>query len=248
MIKFIDVHKSFGHQHVLRGVNLEIENGKTTAIMGKSSSGKSVLLKHIIGLLKPDSGQVLVDDLDLTKMKDKELNQIRKKFGMLFQDAALFDSLTVGENVAFPLREHTRLTEDEIRKTVAERLRAVGLSDIETKMSSELSGGMRKRVGLARAIAMHPHFVLFDEPTTGLDPVMTEAINQLIIETQKNFNLTCVVISHDLGSIFKISHKVAMLYEGQIIEYGTPTEIQGSLNPVMTQFLSGSIEGPIKIV
>lgn len=248
MIKFVDIHKSFGQQHVLKGVNLEIEDGKITAIMGKSGGGKSVLLKHIIGLLKPDSGQVLVDDVDVTHLKEKELNETRKKFGMLFQDAALFDSLTVGENVAFPLREHTKLTENEIRQTVADRLRAVGLSGIEEKMSSELSGGMRKRVGLARAIAMHPHFVLFDEPTTGLDPVMTEAINQLIIDIQTNFNLTCVVISHDLDSIFKISHKIAMLYEGQIIEYGTSEEIQSSRNPVMVQFLSGSIEGPIKIV
>jgi len=248
MIKLIDVHKSFGKQKVLKGLHLDIEDGKTTVIIGKSGGGKSVLLKHIIGLLKPDKGQVLVDDVDITKLNDKDLNEIRKKFGMLFQEAALFDSMTVGENVAFPLREHTKIKDSEIKEIVAERLRAVGLKGIEDKMPSELSGGMKKRVGLARAIALQPQIVLFDEPTTGLDPVMTEAINQLIMETQKNFNLTCVVISHDLGSIFKIGDRIAMLYEGEIIEYGAPEEIRSSQDPVTVQFLSGSIEGPMIIM
>ena len=248
MIKLIDVHKSFGKQHVLRGVHLDIEDGKTTVIIGKSGGGKSVLLKHIIGLLQPDSGQVLIDGVDITKLNDKRLNETRKKFGMLFQEAALFDSMTVGENVAFPLREHTKFKEEEIREIVADRLRDVGLTGIEQKLPSELSGGMRKRVGLARAIALHPQIVLFDEPTTGLDPVMTEAINQLIMETQNKLHLTCVVISHDLGSIFKISDKIAMLYEGEIIAYGGPDEIKSSPNPVIVQFLSGSTVGPIKIV
>jgi phospholipid/cholesterol/gamma-HCH transport system ATP-binding protein len=248
MIKLIDVHKSFGKQHVLRGVHLDIEDGKTTVIIGKSGGGKSVLLKHIIGLLQPDSGQVLIDGVDITKLNDKLLNETRKKFGMLFQEAALFDSMTVGENVAFPLREHTKFKEEEIREIVADRLRDVGLTGIEQKLPSELSGGMRKRVGLARAIALHPQIVLFDEPTTGLDPVMTEAINQLIMETQNKLHLTCVVISHDLGSIFKISDKIAMLYEGEIIAYGGPDEIKSSPNPVIVQFLSGSTVGPIKIV
>jgi len=248
MIKLIDVHKSFGTQKVLDGINLEIEAGKTTVIIGKSGGGKSVLLKHIIGLLKPDRGEIWVDGVNITKLNDRELNEVRKKFGMLFQEAALFDSMTVGENVAFPLREHTKKSEKEIQEIVADRLRAVGLAGVENKMPSELSGGMKKRVGLARALAMHPQIVLFDEPTTGLDPVMTEAINQLIIETQKNFSLTCVVISHDIDSIFKIGHKIAMLYEGKIIEYGTPEEIKNSRNPVLLQFLSGSTEGPMKIM
>ena len=186
--------------------------------------------------------------MDITKLGDRDLNEIRKKFGMLFQEAALFDSMTVGENVAFPLREHTRMKEKEIRETVADRLRAVGLTGVEEKMPSELSGGMRKRVGLARAIAMHPQIVLFDEPTTGLDPVMTEAINRLIIDTQKQFNFTCVVISHDIQSIFEIGDRIAMLYEGKIIEYGTPEELRASRNPVIVQFLAGSIEGPIRIM
>jgi phospholipid/cholesterol/gamma-HCH transport system ATP-binding protein len=248
MIELVDIHKSFGKQKVLKGLHLAIEDGITTVIIGKSGGGKSVLLKHIIGLLKPDSGQVFVDGVDITHLNDRDLNETRKKFGMLFQEAALFDSMTVGENVAFPLREHTKLSESEIKEIVAHRLQAVGLTGIEDKMPSELSGGMKKRVGLARAIAMQPQIVLFDEPTTGLDPVMTEAINQLIMETQKNFHLTCVVISHDLGSIFKIGQKIAMLYEGEIIEYGTPDEIKSSMNPVTIQFLSGSIEGPMNVM
>lgn len=213
-----------------------------------AAGGKSVLLKHIIGLIKPDSGQVIVDDVDIASLNDRDLNEVRKKFGMLFQEAALFDSMNVMDNVAFPLREHTRKKEKEIREIVKERLRAVGLTGIEDKMPSELSGGMRKRVGLARAIAMHPQIVLFDEPTTGLDPVMTEAINELIVETQKKFNLTCVVISHDVQSIFTVGHKIAMLYKGRIIEYGTPDKIKMSSNPVLRQFLSGSLEGPISVM
>jgi len=248
MIRLVDLYKSFGKQKVLGGIDLQLEEGKTTVIIGRSGGGKSVLLKHIIGLLRPDSGQVLIDGTDIAKLGENKLNEIRKKFGMLFQEAALFDSMTVGENVAFPLREHTRMKEKEIRETVADRLHSVGLTGVEEKMPSELSGGMRKRVGLARAIALHPQIVLFDEPTTGLDPVMTEAINRLIIDTQKKFNLTCVVISHDIQSIFEIGDRIAMLYEGKIIEYGTPEELKASRNPVMVQFLSGSIEGPIRIM
>jgi len=248
MIKLVDLHKSFGKQKVLDGLDLNIEEGKTTVIIGRSGGGKSVLLKHMIGLLRPERGQILIDGTDITKLNDRALNEIRKKFGMLFQEAALFDSMTVGENVAFPLREHTTMKEKEIRETVADRLRSVGLTGVEEKMPSELSGGMRKRVGLARAIALHPQIVLFDEPTTGLDPVMTEAINRLIIDTQKNLNLTCVVISHDIRSIFEIGHRIAMLYEGKIIENGTPEELKTSRNPVIVQFLAGSIEGPIRIM
>jgi len=248
MIRIVDLHKSFKSQKVLDGVNLEIEDGKTTVIIGRSGGGKSVLLKHIIGLMKPDSGQILVDDVDIAKLDDRSLNEVRKKFGMLFQEGALFDSMNVAENVGFSLREHTKMKEEEIRVAVAEKLKAVGLTGIEEKMPSELSGGMRKRVALARAIAINPQIVLFDEPTTGLDPIMLEAINQLIIHTQKNFNLTCIVISHDVESIFKVGHKIAMLYDGKIIEYGTPEEIKKSPNPVLQQFLTGSIEGPIHIM
>ncbi len=248
MIQLVDIHKSFGKQKVLDGLNLTVEAGMTTVIIGRSGGGKSVLLKHIIGLIRPDSGQVLVDGADIVAMNDKDLNEVRKKFGMLFQEAALFDSMNVAENVAFPLREHTKMSNDEIMEIVRDRLRAVGLTGVEEKMSSELSGGMKKRVGLARALAMQPRIVLFDEPTTGLDPVMTEAINQLIIETQRAFNLTCVVISHDIQSVFEIGHRVAMLYDGKIIEYGTPEEVRSSRNPVTVQFLTGSTEGPIQIL
>ena len=248
MIKLVEIHKSFGQQRVLNGLNLDIEDGKTTVIIGGSGGGKSVLLKHIIGLLKPDSGQVIVDGVDIASLNDRDLNEVRKKFGMLFQEAALFDSMNVMGNVAFPLREHTGKKEKEIREIVKGMLKAVGLTGVEDKMTSELSGGMRKRVGLARAIAMHPQIVLFDEPTTGLDPVMTEAINELIVETQKKFDLTCVVISHDVQSIFTVGHKIAMLYEGRIIEYGTPEKIKMSSNPVLRQFLSGSLEGPISVM
>jgi phospholipid/cholesterol/gamma-HCH transport system ATP-binding protein len=248
MIKLIDVHKSFGLQKVLDGVNIEIEAGKTTVIIGRSGGGKSVLLKHIIGLLKPDSGQILVDGEDISGMNDRDLNEVRKKFGMLFQEAALFDSMNVGENVAFPLREHTRKGDKEIREIVREKLEAVGLAGVEGKMPAELSGGMRKRVGLARAIAMQPDIVLFDEPTTGLDPIITEAVNELIMNTQKKFDLTCVVISHDVHSIFKVGHKIAMLYEGRIVEYGTSDEIGASKNPVLKQFLSGDLKGPISVI
>jgi len=244
----VDVHKSFGSQKVLNGLSLDIEAGKTTVVIGKSGGGKSVLLKHIIGLLKPDSGKIIVDGDDISRMNDRQLNEVRKKFGMLFQEAALFDSMNVGENVAFPLREHTKMKNREIMQIVGEKLGAVGLAGVEAKMPSELSGGMRKRVGLARAIAMQPAIVLFDEPTTGLDPIMTEAVNELIMNTQKNFNLTCVVISHDVRSIFKVGHKIAMLYEGKIVEFGTPEEIQDSEDPVLKQFLSGDLEGPISVV
>jgi len=248
MISLVDVHKSFGSQKVLNGLSLDIEAGKTTVVIGKSGGGKSVLLKHIIGLLKPDSGKIIVDGDDISRMNDRQLNEVRKKFGMLFQEAALFDSMNVGENVAFPLREHTKMKNREIMQIVGEKLGAVGLAGVEAKMPSELSGGMRKRVGLARAIAMQPAIVLFDEPTTGLDPIMTEAVNELIMNTQKNFNLTCVVISHDVRSIFKVGHKIAMLYEGRIVEYGTPDEIGASKNPVLHQFLSGDLEGPISVI
>jgi len=248
VIELVDIHKSFGKQHVLDGVNLQVVRGKTTVIIGRSGGGKSVVLKHMIGLLKPDSGQVLVDGTDITRTNDKELNEVRKKFGMLFQEAALFDSMNVAENVAFPLREHTKKKDHEIMEIVRENLHSVGLPDVEYKMPSELSGGMRKRVGLARALAMRPEIILFDEPTTGLDPVMTEAINELIIKTQKDFNLTCVVISHDIQSIFTVGHRIAMLYEGRIIANGEPDEIRNSKNPVLVQFLSGSMEGPISIL
>lgn len=237
MIQLIDLHKSFNAHPVLRGVSLEIPAGKITVILGPSGEGKSVLLKHIIGLVRPDSGKVVVDGTDLSKLSDQELNEFRKRFGMLFQGAALFDSLTVEENIAFPLKEHTKLPLDEIAKKVREKLALVGLEKAIGKMPSELSGGMRKRVGLARAIALEPKIILYDEPTTGLDPLMTEAINQLIIEMQKKLHVTSVVISHDIESTFEMADGVAMIHDGKIVERGTPEEFRRSAHPFVQEFL-----------
>ncbi|NPB09585.1 MAG: ABC transporter ATP-binding protein [Thermodesulfobacteria bacterium] len=237
MIKIVDLHKRFGDQEVLRGVNLDIPEGKITFIMGRSGTGKSVLLKHIIGLLEPDSGQILIDGKDITTMSEKELAEIRKRFGMLFQEGALFDSMTVGENVAFPLREHTKLSEEEIWARVRAKLAQVGLLKDIDKMPSELSGGMKKRAALARALALDPEVVLFDEPTTGLDPIMQMSIAQLIKETKESHNLTCVVISHDIPVAFAAADKIAFLHEGVIIEEGPPEKIKESKHPFVQEFL-----------
>lgn len=232
-----DLHKSFGLQKVLDGINLEIETGKITVIIGKSGGGKSVLLKHIIGLIKPDSGEIWVDDTEITHLKEKDLNKVRKKFGMLFQEAALFDSMNVYDNVAFPLREHTRLPEDRIKETVDKRLMQVGLSDFGQRMPAELSGGMKKRVGLARALIRDPDMILFDEPTSALDPIISLTILDLIKKTQIYLKKTYIVISHDILGMFRIADKVAMLYDGRIIESGTPMEIRKSRRKETLEFL-----------
>ena len=237
MIELIKISKSFKSQKVLDELDLNIDPEKITVIIGQSGGGKSVLLKHIIGLIRPDSGQILLDGIDITNLNDKKLNEVRKKFGMLFQDAALFDSMTVGENVAFPLNEHARLSKKEVNKIVNEKLNLVGLENVTHKMPSELSGGMRKRVGLARAIALDPKIVLFDEPTTGLDPIMRESIDELIVSTQKRTKATFVIISHDIESAFTIAHKVAMLYQGKIVAVGTPDEIRLSNNSFVKRFI-----------
>ena len=248
IINLVNVHKSFKGQKVLDGLNLWIEAGEITVIIGQSGGGKSVLLKHMIGLIKPDQGEVLVEGADIGRLNDRELNNVRKKFGMLFQNAALFDSMTVGQNVAFPLREHTRLKQQEIEEIVEHKLRQVGLKDISHKMPSELSGGMQKRVGLARALALDPKIVLFDEPTTGLDPITADAIDRLIVDTQKRTNATCVVISHDIESTFKIAHTVAMLYRGKIVQIGAAEAVKASKDPALQQFIQGKSEGPIQLV
>ncbi|MBI5606789.1 MAG: ABC transporter ATP-binding protein [Deltaproteobacteria bacterium] len=238
MIRLVNLNKSFRSQHVLQDLNLTIPSGQTTVIIGLSGGGKSVLLKHIMGLIRPDSGEIWIDDEELNRLRERDLYRVRKRFGMLFQEGALFDSMSVGDNVAFPLREHRKMTHSEITRVVAEKLALVGLSGIEEKMPSELSGGMRKRVALARAIALDPDILLFDEPTTGLDPIMTSSIDRLIIDTQQRFQMTCVVISHDIQSVFRIAHNIAMLYEGKIIEVGTPEIFRQSSNPVVQDFLS----------
>ncbi len=239
-IRIVDLHKSFGMQKVLDGVDLEIEKGKITVIIGKSGGGKSVLLKHLIGLIKPDKGSIWINGIEITKLKEKELNEIRIKFGMLFQEAALFDSMDVFDNIAFPLREHTKKAEKEIEKIVDNKLKQVGLLRFGDKMPAELSGGMRKRVGLARALALDPETILFDEPTSALDPIISLTILELIKETQTYLNKTYVVISHDLMGMFRIADKVAFLSEGKIIEYGTPNEIRKSKNEVTMEFLNAT--------
>jgi phospholipid/cholesterol/gamma-HCH transport system ATP-binding protein len=239
-IRIVDLHKSFGMQKVLDGVDLEIEKGKITVIIGKSGGGKSVLLKHLIGLIKPDKGLIWINGIEITKLKEKELNEIRIKFGMLFQEAALFDSMDVFDNIAFPLREHTKKAEKEIEKIVENKLKQVGLLRFGDKMPAELSGGMRKRVGLARALALDPETILFDEPTSALDPIISLTILELIKETQTYLNKTYVVISHDLMGMFRIADKVAFLSEGKIIEYGTPNEIRKSKNEVTMEFLNAT--------
>ncbi|OGP29816.1 MAG: ABC transporter ATP-binding protein [Deltaproteobacteria bacterium GWC2_42_11] len=247
MIKITDLKKSFNSKKVLDGVNLDIEQGKITVIIGRSGEGKSVLIKHIIGLLKPDGGSISLDDEDITAMDEKELNNVRKRFGMLFQSAALFDSMTVAENVGFPLKEHTDMDEDKIMEIVKDKLKRVGLVGVENMMPADLSGGMKKRVGLARAIAMDPEIVLFDEPTTGLDPIMSDSIAHLMLETQKDLKTTYIAITHDIPLTYKIADKIAMLHEGKIIETGTVKEIKASTNPVLMQFVEGRAEGPIKV-
>ncbi|VAX34146.1 Phospholipid ABC transporter ATP-binding protein MlaF [hydrothermal vent metagenome] len=247
MIKIEDLYKSFGDKKVLRGVNLEVEPGESMVVIGGSGSGKSVLIKHIIGLLKPDSGRVIIKGVDISSLKERELYDVRKTFGMLFQGAALFDSLTVWENVAFTLLRHGKISAEEARNIASAKLRLVGLSGVEDLMPSELSGGMRKRVGLARAIAHEPEVILYDEPTTGLDPIMADAINDLIIELRERLHVTSIAITHDMKSAYKIADRIAMLYEGKIIGVGSPEEIKNTSNPVVRQFITGSAVGPIKI-
>jgi len=247
MIRIKNLHKSFADNRVLRGVNLEIKEGETITIIGGSGCGKSVLLKHIVGLLKPEAGEIEVDGQEITRLGMEELAEVQKKFGMLFQGAALFDSLTVGENISFGLRMLCDLEEREIRKRVSEKLSLVGLEGIEQLTPAELSGGMKKRVALARAIAMNPKYILYDEPSTGLDPIMADVINNLILDLQEKLNITSIVVTHDMVTAYKISDRIAMLYEGRIEEIGTPEEIRETKNSVVRQFITGSSEGPIKM-
>ncbi len=248
LIEIVDLHKAFRHKPVLCGVNLTIYRGETTVIIGRSGCGKSVLLKHIIGLIQPDQGQIYINGDEVTSLPQQKLYALRQKFGMLFQASALFDSLTVAENVALGLREHTRLPDNEIEGTVREKLRLVGLADVEHLKPAELSGGMRKRVALARAIALDPEIILYDEPTTGLDPIMADVINELIIALRNQLRITALAVTHDIVSAYKIADRVAMLYDGVIIHDGTPEETKQSTNPIVQQFIHGQAEGPIQAV
>ncbi len=246
LIRFEEVRKSFGSHKVLDGVTLDILKGETLVIIGRSGCGKSVLLKHMIGLLKPDAGRILIDGQDIVPLKAHELLPVQARFGMVFQGAALFDSLTVAENVGFALTRQG-LPEGRIREIVEEKLDQVGLPGEGGVKPAELSGGMKKRVGLARALACDPQVILYDEPTTGLDPIMADAINELIVETQRRLGVTSVVVTHDMASAYKVGHRIAMLYQGQICQVGSPGEIRGSQDGVVQQFIAGRASGPIDV-
>jgi phospholipid/cholesterol/gamma-HCH transport system ATP-binding protein len=239
-IRIRGLEKAFGTHKVLRGVDLDVDRGKINIIIGGSGQGKSVLMKHLMGLLKPDAGKILVDGEDIVPMSDFQLNRVRLKFGMSFQYSALFDSLTVEENVSFPLIEHTRKSKSEIKQLVKERLESLGLHNILNKYPSELSGGMRKRVGLARALVLEPKILLYDEPTTGLDPVATKNVDDMIRDISHQTGVTSIVISHDMASTFRIGNRISMLFEGKIIESGTPEQILRSKNPNLREFVETS--------
>lgn len=247
MIKIIDLHKSFDGKKVLNGVNLEIFDGEIMVIMGGSGAGKTVLIKHLMGLLKPDRGKIFVDDIEITSLKEDELFKVTRLFGMVFQSAALFDSMTVEENIKFGL-ERLGLPPEEIERRVKDSLERVDLPGIEKLMPSQLSGGMKKRVGLARAIALRPKILLYDEPTTGVDPIRADSINKLIVKMRDSLGVTSVIITHDIVSAFKVADRIAMLHDGKIIEIGTPEQIRNSTNPIVQQFIKGESEGPVRII
>jgi phospholipid/cholesterol/gamma-HCH transport system ATP-binding protein len=247
MIRLEDVHKRYGHQKVLNGVSFEVKTGSVTTIMGRSGAGKSVLMKHMIGLERPDSGRILIDERNIVGMNTPQLNKIRRRFGVLFQDGALFDSLSVKDNVAFPLREHLKVSERQVSDIVHDKLALVGMTGHEDKFPGALSGGMRKRVGLARALALEPDIVFFDEPTSGLDPITKGVIYRLIMDTHARRSTTYVLVSHDIKGILELSDEVMLLFDGKIIVQGTPEEIRNSSDLAVRQFLTGSPEGPMAI-
>ena len=239
LIELRNLHKRFARLVVLSGVNLTIRAGESIVVIGASGSGKSVLLKHIVGLLKPDRGQVWFDGIRIDEAPERELMKIRERFGFLFQMGALFDSLNVADNVGFPLVEHTQLSPEDIRERVHQKLSMVGLPNIGNKMPGELSGGQRKRVALARAIALNPEVMLYDEPTTGLDPIRADVINELILKLKRELNVTSIVVTHDMASAFKVGDRIVMLHEGKIIFDGTPAEVQQSTDPIIRRFVTG---------
>ena len=240
MIRIEALRKSFNSTEVLRGVDFDIQDSETIVIIGVSGGGKSVLLKHLCGLLRPDDGQVVVDDVDLGPLSEDELAPIRRRFGVLFQGAALFDSMTVFENVAFPLREQRKFSEQEIEEQVNRALLIVDLAKAADKKPAELSGGMRKRAGLARACVAQPKYILYDEPTTGLDPIRADNINNLILRLRDQYHVTGVAVTHDMVSAYKIADRIAMLHEGRIHAVGSPKEIQATTDPIVRQFITGT--------
>lgn len=237
-IEILNLNKSFRDNHILKNLNLKIPSGKTTVIMGGSGAGKTVLLKHIMGLLKPDSGKILIKGEDITAKTERELDKLRSSFAMVFQFAALLNSLTVGQNVGLGLKERGELTQKEINKIVDEKLRLVGLDGKQHVMPGELSGGMKKRVGVARALAMNPEVILYDEPTAGLDPFMAGNVDELILDLKNRLKMTSIVVTHDMNSAFYVGDRICMLHEGRVIEEGTPEEIQNSTNHITRQFIT----------
>ena len=242
MIRLVNVHKSFGEKKVLQGFSLDVEDGETMVIIGYSGTGKSVAIKHIVGLLEPDQGTVIVDDLEVPKLARRDLYELRSHIGYVFQFAALFDSLSIGENVAMGLRKQGKLAPEEIDKRVADVLELVDLPNVQDRFPAELSGGMRKRVGIARAIALRPKYLLYDEPTTGLDPVTSAVIDELMIRMRDRLGVTSVVITHDMRSAYRVGTRIAMLYEGKVRQVGTVDEIRKSRDPVVRQFVEGRAE------
>jgi phospholipid/cholesterol/gamma-HCH transport system ATP-binding protein len=242
-----DVCVRYGPKIVMQNLSLDVVEGAITCIIGLSGAGKSTILRLLNGLKKPDSGRVYVQNRDITDMRERDLIDLRRSIGFAFQFSALFDSLTVGENVALPLREHSKMTQDEIKKLVGETLESVGLAHVEERFPAELSGGMVKRAGFARAVVTNPQAVLYDEPTTGLDPIITHVLTETIVKLRERHNGTAVVVSHDLESIYQMADYIAMLFEGAIVAYGTVEEIRRSPNPIVQQFLQGSEVGPIPI-
>ncbi|HUJ10697.1 MAG TPA: ATP-binding cassette domain-containing protein [Verrucomicrobiae bacterium] len=242
MIQIQDLRKSFNGTQVLCGVDFEIQDSETVVIIGRSGGGKSVLLKHLCGLLQPDAGRVIVDGVDIEPLSEGAMTPIRKRFGVLFQGAALFDSMTVFENVAFPLREERKFSEEEIASRVEQALNIVDLAKAKDKKPAELSGGMKKRAALARAVVAQPKYVLYDEPTTGLDPVLADNINHLVLRMRDHFHVTSIAVTHDMVSAYKIADRIAMLHEGRIHAVGTPAEIQATTDPVVRQFITGTGE------
>ncbi|MHC5036217.1 MAG: ABC transporter ATP-binding protein [Planctomycetota bacterium] len=245
IVKLVDLHIRLGGTPVLRGLNLAVRKGETLVIIGRSGTGKSVTLKNLLGLLRPDEGRILVYGEDITDFPEKKYAEVRKKFGVLFQSGALINWLSVGDNVALPLREHTRMAEEVIQTKVRETLTLLDLEDSIKKMPSEISGGMKKRAGLARAIILDPKIILYDEPTSGLDPVMSNQINELILRMQKVLGVTSVVVTHDMESAYLIGDRISMLYEGKIVQTGSKEEIQNTENPIVRQFIHGQTQGPI---
>jgi phospholipid/cholesterol/gamma-HCH transport system ATP-binding protein len=242
VIQVSGLRRSFGAQEVLRGLDLQVGSGEILVVIGRSGGGKSVLLKHLVGLLRPDAGHIFVDGVDITRLARSALDRIRERYGVVFQGGALFDSMSVYDNVAFPLREKTRRRGADIRQRVEEKLAQVGLEGMGEKNPAEISGGMRKRVAIARALVTEPEVVFFDEPTTGLDPILVNTIHHLIVELHRKFRFTAVVVSHEIPEIFRIADRVAMLHEGVIVDSGSPEAIQASANPVVQQFIRGDVE------